>query len=244
MWKEFENRDELEKDVHVNETMTSNGDLKLEIRWLYERSDVAGLAVNEAINEDFNEVFETDDTFILDDATCILAPARLYSDPEIDPVHERQFLNHPVQSFLCRRFWSTNRRSLIPCGDLSGRFARAILYSKVLPPSYTSKKLNEGRPREADSTINGSTALEAHTWKEAMRNVIEKLSLKDASKGAYNRGETLVGREQELAKLLSFFRDAIRGLPGPGGIRSSIFLAGPPGGKNGCFIAFSFKDTF
>ena len=46
---------------------------------------------------------------------------------------------------------------------------------------------------------------------------------------AYVDGDSLIGREKELQKLLSFFRSAIRGDPGSGGVKSSMFIAGPPG---------------
>jgi hypothetical protein len=64
-----------------------------------------------------------------------------------------------------------------------------------------------------------------------MVNLQRKLTLKDASKLAYEKGEALIGREKELSDLLTFFRAAIRGDPGVGGVKSSLICAGPPGGK-------------
>ena len=62
-----------------------------------------------------------------------------------------------------------------------------------------------------------------------MANLICKLSLKDASKNAYESGKALVGREKELSQLLSFFRAAFREDHRSEGYKSSMFLAGPPG---------------
>jgi len=66
-------------------------------------------------------------------------------------------------------------------------------------------------------------------WKDSMANLICKLSLKDASKNAYESGKALVGREKELSQLLSFFRAAFREDHRSEGYKSSMFLAGPPG---------------
>lgn len=203
--------------------------LKAEIRWFYERSDVAGVSGVESGSES-NEVFETDDTVVLDDLTTILAPACLYSNPDDDLLDSRKFLNLPIQTFLCRRFWSTNRRSLIPCGDLAGRESRARLYSQVIPSSFPTKASRSDDVLGKFNSVADATRIsERPGWTDAVREVIAKLSLKETSKGAYDRGETLIGRENEMTQLLSFFRAAIRGLPGPGGVRSSIFLAGAPG---------------
>jgi len=67
------------------------------------------------------------------------------------------------------------------------------------------------------------------TWTESMARIIGKLTLKDASRGAYEDGTSLIGRERELHKLLTFFRAAVRGDAGTGGVKSSMFIAGPPG---------------
>ena len=225
IWKEYETRDELEKEIHTN-AAKSKAKLKAEIRWFYERQDVAGLSGGES-NGDSNEVFETDDTFVLDDLTTIVAPAGLYANHETELPDSRKFLNFPIQTFLCHRFWSTSRRSLIPCGDLSSRESRARLYSQVIPRSFPTKISNNNGIDKPHG--EKGTNYTHRTWAEAVQEVIAKLSLKATSKGAYDGGEALTGREKEMTELLSFFRAAIRGLPGPGGVRSSIFLAGAPG---------------
>jgi hypothetical protein len=234
IWKQFENRDDLEKDSHSTDRGNSN-DLQVEIRWFYERHDVVGQsgAVSE-VNRD--EIFETDDVFILDDLTTILAPASLHSDTNYGQ-NEGKNSDFPFQNFVCRRFWSTNRKSLIPCGDLSGREKRARMYSQVIPKAYSlASELSIPPSTGAKPPVYKMfTTRTRGDWSESVKRIIAKLNLKEASKGAYDRGETLIGREKELSQLLSFFRAAIRGQPGPGGIRSSIFLAGAPGvGKTAC----------
>lgn len=200
----------------------------MELRWFYSREDLRGLSGN-AVTSISNEVFETDDVFELNDLTTILAPANLYADPE-HPPPEQTFNDAPVQNFICRRFWSINRKSLVPCGGLEGRRMRAQLYSKNLPQNIAIPE-KESLPVAPNAT-----------WRQSIRNVLTNLSLKEASRGVYERGDALVGRETELSLLLSFFRAAIRGEPGPGGVRSSIFLAGPPGvGKTACVRAAMAK---
>ena len=130
-----------------------------------------------------------------------------------------------IQSFVCRRFWSTTRKALIPCGNLGGRQKRGWLYSKVLPEEIQQKATTAGRVSR-DIIIEETASL---TWTESMARIIGKLTLKDASRGTYEDGTSLIGRERELHKLLTFFRAAVRGDAGTGGVKSSMFIAGPPG---------------
>jgi origin recognition complex subunit 1 len=234
IWKEFTSRDKLEKVANGGNTNPcSEGSWKVEIRWFYERHEL-NVGV-EVLEEEMvgNEVFETDDVTVLDDVSAILAPTTLYSDAT--SIHRKEkdyFRGHPVPVFLCHRFWSIQRKSLIPCGDLSGREQRSQLYSRIIPKGYPSiEAMDTTDPHQGHK----SSADSESKWDDAVKKVIATLNLKEASKGAYNHGETLVGREKELAQLLSFFRAAIHGQPGPGGIRSSMFLAGAPGvGKTAC----------
>ncbi len=204
--------------------------LKVEIRWYYERHDVIGAEADIS----YGEVFETDDVMILDDVTAILAPAKVCSERN-DFSDSEEPMNLQLPAFVCRRFWSMNRKSLIPCGDLSGREKRARLYSQNIPKGYpstdsTSRMMSNHPSHVCQPRVNAEVK-----WADSVRNVIAKLNLKEASKEVYDRGETLVGREKELSQLFSFFRAAIHGQAGPGGIRSSIFLAGAPGvGKTAC----------
>lgn len=128
--------------------------------------------------------------------------------------------NGDVQYFLCTRFWSTKRRSLIPCSGLSGRIKRGLFYSTL------------GLEQDLTQTFSFSSdfaSLNTTNWKDSMSNLICKLTLKDASKDAYESGKALVGREKELTQLLSFLRGAFFQDHRSAGYKSSMFVAGPPG---------------
>jgi hypothetical protein len=214
----------MEKDRQITGA-EGNGTppIEVEIRWLYERHDLQGnRTLTLESSEDFEEVFESDHLDVIQGGD-ILCPAMLRDDTK-DLVQSRKFKGLPIHKYLCRRFWSTTRKSLIPCGKLEGRQRRGWLYSRYFPEEAQEKY----------ATLNASSAGWSNkqtklTWQESMGRIIGKLTLQDASKGAYERGETLIGREMELGQLLSFFRDAIRGTAGTGGCKSSLFLAGPPG---------------
>jgi hypothetical protein len=223
IWKRSPSTDELEKELHS--VGGTSGKIFVEIRWFYEQCEIVGFHQKGSL-EDSDELFETDHLDVIDASTSILAPANIKSDPE--SLAESPSIDcSSVQPFFCRRFWSTTRKSLIPCGGQAGRQKRAWLYSKHLTVEMQRKVETPNRPL---SIIHQTPATGIKTeWRNSFEHVIRKMTLKEASKGAYERGETLVGREKELQQLLSFFRSAIRGEAGPGGLKSSIFLAGPPG---------------
>eukprot|EP00980_Cylindrotheca_fusiformis_P003743 scaffold831_cov109-Cylindrotheca_fusiformis.AAC.5 len=232
IWKNFSTLDEMEQDGQVAGPK-GNGTqpIDVEVRWLYERHDFQGsytLTVEPV--EDCEEVFESDHVDVIQGGD-ILCPAVICRDPA-DLEQDEEFVGIPVHKYLCRRFWSTTRKSLIACGSHEGRQKRGWLYSRHFPVEAQEKFTSMNSPGDV------STKQEKLTWQESMDRIIGKLSLQDASKGAYERGETLIGREKELDQLLSFFRNAIRGTGGTGGSKSSLFLAGPPGvGKTACVRA-------
>ncbi len=68
----------------------------------------------------FDEVLESDHVDVVDAAKSIIAPAMLHGN--VKPiVTTESFMDTPIQQLVCRRFWSTSRKSLIPCGRLEGR---------------------------------------------------------------------------------------------------------------------------
>lgn len=225
IWKTFSSLDEMEKDRQVGGA-NGNGTppVEVEIRWMYERHDFQGSGtLTLESSEEVEEVFESDHVDVIQGGD-ILRPATVRADPKMF-VQNEKFLGIPVHKYICRRFWSTTRKSLIPCGNLEGRQNRGWLYSRNFPPEVQTKFSNLLMSPAATSNKSQTKM----TWKEAMDRIIGKLSLQDASKGAYEKGETMIGREKELDQLLAFFRDAMRGTAGTGGSKSSLFLAGPPG---------------
>jgi hypothetical protein len=173
---------------------------------------------------DLQEVLETDE---MEEVTAaqLLAPVAIHADPNTSSRSQSR-LGMPIQDFYCGRFWSVDRKSLIPCGGTEGMEKRGRLYSK-----YLHKEMFSNTAEAGSSSANGklSELDQRAPWKDSFSRVIKRLTLKDASTAAYEHGEGLVGREKELGKLESFLRAAIRGNAATGDIRSSIFLAGPPG---------------
>eukprot|EP00934_Nitzschia_sp_Nitz4_P007531 Nitzschia sp. Nitz4//scaffold141_size107518//40742//44248//NITZ4_004275-RA/size107518-augustus-gene-0.93-mRNA-1//-1//CDS//3329536285//7521//frame0 len=228
MWEQFESTDSLENATRGQ----GLSHVRLEIRWFYNVDDIA-LAVSKSVGVAPHEVFETDDVFVLDNVDELLAPAGLVdtaSSPSSVPLEG----DIHVHKFLCQRFWSTKRNTFVPCGELSGRVKRARLYSKECQV-FNKGDANTGGPGKADAQCKEA---DPQRWKQAFRDVIANLNLKEASTGVYERGDSLVGREAEMSRLLSLFRAALKGDDGPGQVRSSFFLAGPPGGgKTACVRA-------
>lgn len=228
IFKSLSSREALDQFLKP-ETNSHDNKYDIEIRWFYERQDIS-MASNLCHLEDpgeLVEVFETDHVQTMDAGTSVLAHAKLVESDTIDVENS----DPKKLSFVCKRFWSTQRRSLIPCSGLDGRERRSMMYSKCLPPDLRGiSSSHRNSQHQSVQSIPG--------WKESMANVIGKLTLKNASRNAYEEGADLVGREAELEKLISFVESALRGDPGKGGVKSSMFLAGPPGvGKTACVRA-------
>ncbi|KAL3919183.1 MAG: hypothetical protein SGILL_003883, partial [Bacillariaceae sp.] len=213
-----------------NHSSKSSGKMRVEIRWFYERHDISNTVDQNNDDQEgiCGEVFETDQTHIvLDPGNTILSTVKLVASK--NEANESKDENGQ-QVFLCSRFWSTKRKSLIPCSGLEGRTKRAPLYSKCLP--------SDDNAQSATRFVSIGSKKVNKSWKEAMAGLQRKLTLKDASKHAYRRGDALVGRENEMSEILKFFRSAIRGDAGVGGVKSSMICAGPPGGgKTACVHA-------
>jgi Cdc6-like AAA superfamily ATPase len=206
----------------------------VEVRWFYGRNQIAGVTGN-GLTGGMEEVFETDELDVVT-SDSILFPVVLHSDPN-SAQRSQQRLGMPVKDFYCGRFWSLVRKSLIPRGNMDGTKKRGQLYSNFLSKEiFESSNAVLGSIPSKDPSIGGSESPVA--WKSAFTRVIKKLTLKDASTEAYDHGAGLIGRENELSSIVSFLRGAIRGDAVIGGVKSSIFIAGPPGvGKTACVRA-------
>lgn len=215
IFEKFESKDEMDRAQESNPKRSRTENLKIEIRWFYERHDIS-MSVSASENQtEVTEVFETDHCQVLDANTAILGHVQLVEYPA-------DVNNDGKYYFLCTRFWSTKRRTLIPCSGLEGRMKRGMIYSTL-----------GSRDDIGDASVlrNGVSSSNKNftNWKNSMGNLISKLTLKDASKNAYAIGEALVGREKELSQLLSFLRGAFFDDRRSTGYKSSMFLAGPPG---------------
>jgi origin recognition complex subunit 1 len=67
---------------------------------------------------------------------------------------------------------------------------------------------------------------------DSFKQVIEKMSLTDASKEGYQDGAALIGRDKERREITKFLRGGITGRLED---KASLFIGGPPGvGKTAC----------
>lgn len=229
IWEEFSSADEQRKSQDLYSTSGNETRIvKVEIRWFYEQTHLAGFAPSNTTIPS-GEVFETDHVDTIDPIESLLMPAMLLSPDDWPHRQPEMFGGMPVPQFVCSRFWSTTRKSLVPCGDLSSRKGRGRLYSKVLPEVSTTAKSTNQRRSSNDVAKPSPMGQSSLAWKSSVRRIINKFSLKDASKGVYQGDAVLVQREKEYDRLCRFLRTAIMGEAGPGGAKSSMLLAGPPG---------------
>ena len=211
--------------------------MMVECRWFYRKKEVPGFA-NEGGKafdgsvDEYEEVFESDHIEDLP-ATSLLAPAILHScAARTDTCHFDKGM--PVLRFHCRRFWSVVRRSLVPCGGLDLRVTRGRSRSRYVREDAVLRELMcpSCGPKQAAEAI--MTSVKQGRWKEAFQNVIQKLSLTDASKESSE--SFMIGRDKEQKEIRSFLKEAICG--GSDETGSSMFVAGPPGvGKTACIRA-------
>jgi hypothetical protein len=228
MWREFDSEEDLNASTGslLPGLDNSSYSLKIEIRWFSRREDILSYSDDAASSSLFEEVFETDETEIVD-ASRLLSPAVLHDNPSKASASSGNLLVNgvPVPEFYCGKFWSIQRRSLIPCGGITGMTKRGRLYSKCLTNDMFPA-LPKSHFAENDNLLG---TIHDTSWKKDFESVIKNLTLKNSSTSSYIQGEGLVGREQELAKIISFLRAAIRGDATTGDVKTSIFLAGPPG---------------
>ena len=213
IFEKFDSKNEFDQKQKSNIVESRQKSLKVEIRWFYERQDISMSVSAEDDQSALIEVFETDHCQVVD-ADAVLGHIQLVENTA-DAKHDG------IDHFLCKRFWSTKRRTLIPCSGLEGRAKRGMMYSVHGSKDDIDKSLpiqNESASRKL-----------SENWKDSMANLVSKLTLKDASKNAYAKGEALVGRERELSQLLTFLRGAFFEDRKSAGYKSSMFLAGPPG---------------
>ena len=217
IFNEFVSQGELDYGVKLHSLKKIKHSVKVEVRWFYQRKDIMAAPLTEE-SAKVIEIFETDLCQVLDAGTDIIGYTKLVEKSYIDDSKKIDDESYLLPHFFCERFWSIKRRSLIPCGDATGRKERGLLHSKYLNKALRSRnEMNESR----DTSTN---------WKGSMVKLINKLTLKDASKNAYNSGKSsLVGRENEISYILNFFRAAFHKEQKNERIKATLFLAGPPG---------------
>lgn len=206
---------------------TRLGDAELEIRWFYRPSELPKHQTSTRHKKaelQCEEIFESD-LYDVIPASCIWAPTRLHSEQrEVTPGLE--YLGMPMVEFFCRQSWSVVRRCRMPLNRIDHRAERGRESSPTIR-NNPSLKLLLGRTSTPES---GALADQTSPkdWRKAFKDVIEKLSLTDASKETSNNLSAIIGRKKEKNDLHVFIRDAVEGCS-ISGKHPSLFLAGPPG---------------
>jgi hypothetical protein len=218
----------------------------IEVRWYYRHDELLtgsrSQRKNPVVSVALEEVFESDHVENDLEAATILAPAKVHSSQSWRGAPET-FLGMPVVQVYCCRFWSLHRKSIVPCGDSSGRVERGRMLSRyfgkdrTLRASFDEHMRPDAVEADTDSVHDSAGREEAPEWRRPFLEVIKRLSLTDAADETANRGDKLPGREKEMEKIMSFLRSAICGqstsedleLDDAGSPKCSMFVAGPPG---------------
>lgn len=202
-------------------------DYRLEIRWFFRTGEIPGATrpspsgVGSLVCE---EIYESD---LYDEvcASCVWAPTCLYDKPK-DVTSGLTRFGLPVLEFFCRQSWSATHKCLMPIDNIQRRVNRGREKSpmaKKNPPLGFAFASAFTPVVVGPSNGNGSAEC-----MEAFQDVVDKLSLTDASKEAYKNISAIVGRSNEKKELALFIRDAVQGRSASGK-RPSLFVAGPPG---------------
>ncbi|KAL7548090.1 hypothetical protein ACHAWF_011377 [Thalassiosira exigua] len=207
------------------------GEIMVEVRWFYRPHEIPGSGKKKpgpAADGELEEVFETDHVGAFH-ADCILSPVRLH-DSNQSMNAPNTILGMPCIHYRCSRFWSIHRRSYMPTSSLSNRVSRGRMHSAhraaLTRLPNASSVANEAPPNQHRDK----------SWREAMQEAIQQLTLAEAAQDVQEKGMVLSCREKERDQIASFLRKAIRGSGSRGSeeeesmsLKSSMFIAGPPG---------------
>ena len=266
IWKQHRFKEDVAKLKDEAPSEDSDGDaasrryeMRMEVRWLYRQHEMPGSArqtFSAAKSGGLEEVIETDDTLDCP-AAALLAPVKLYASSVPCDVPTIDALGMPIMSYQCHRFWSIHRKSLMPSGSIKGRVERGRMYSSyfgkdaLLKASLDKVLGGNGDDSAAKAAASASKTNSKAQLKSNFREAISRLSLSDASADAQIRGMELTGRKKELNQIKDFLRSAIQGAKNEfkahdgteieSSVKSSIFIAGPPGtGKVSIFLIANF----
>jgi origin recognition complex subunit 1 len=251
IWREYDSVDEMNKSKRKRNACAAQDDVKIELRWFYRKGELPGAAKTVTVSEnatkhlEYEEIFETD---LMDhcDATSLLSPAKLHESAKRCGLSKMQ-QGMPLIDVHCCQFFSIHRKALLPIGGMSGRIERGRMHSKyfgkggVLNLAWNDFKNDGTTENKAIPSIHAP-----QKWKQAFKEVIERLGLSAASDDASVQGIQLTGREAEQEKIMTFLRSRIAGsveeedddddsedddesAQSHVAINASLFIAGPPG---------------
>lgn len=196
--------------------------VELEVRWYYRAPEIKGgtKLTAEAAKNCCEELFESDHYDIIP-ASAVMFPTKIHEKAITLGKHSFH-LGMPVVEFFCYRFWSPHRKSLVPLeSSEEARMKRARQYSPLFQ--------HDAGLRDAVATKFGlvmdSSIRINKGWRSSFQDVIQKLSLTDASKEGFKSSKAIVGRDKEMKHILSFLQTALSGSSKEG--HRSLFIAGP-----------------
>jgi hypothetical protein len=206
----------------------------LEVRWLYRMEDIPGFAHSKAktkagSEDSLEELFETDDVEVFS-ANTLLGPVSLHSESRPLLPMAPSYQGMPLVHFLCHRFWTLHRKTLMPIGSAETRIQRGMMYSKFLGRGFAIRASFEEATGNGDSSLVVNSATD---WKTQFHNTIAQLNLAEAS--AVDSGTEVIGRETQQAQIKSFLSSAVKGVNAKDltDVRNSnvfaLFIGGPPG---------------
>mmetsp|Transcript_14228 Transcript_14228/g.26682 ORF Transcript_14228/g.26682 Transcript_14228/m.26682 type:complete len:776 (-) Transcript_14228:2176-4503(-) len=223
----------------------SHGQFHLELRWFYRLKDIPGfknmksgkkngLAKSHSNDNALEEVFETDDVDVFS-ADTLLGPIALHSDPNKE--HPKiTFENRmPLAHFVCYRFWTIFRKTLMPAGSSDTRLQRSMMYSNYLGKGSATRVSYEEATggMKKMSYPNNSDRVDIN-WMAEFTNTVSKLNLAESS--SVNHGVAdVIGRETQQSQIKKFLYSALKivnyheSLDQSASKSFSLFIAGPPG---------------
>lgn len=233
--REAEMLKKTSNDEVVDTASKEYSQFQLELRWLYRVEDIPGFAHSkskaEAESEDsLVELFETDDVDVFP-ANTLLGPVTVHSEATPSPLLASLHQGMPLVHFLCHRFWTLHRKTLMPIGSAETRFQRGMMYSKFLGRGSAIRASFEEAIGNRDSSVGLNIA--SGDWKARFHDAISKLSLAEAS--AVESGVEVIGREAQQRQIKSFLHSAVKGvnMKDMTDVRNSnmfaLFIGGPPG---------------
>jgi len=219
------------KDVAEGTASKEYSQFQLELRWLYRMEDIPGFAHSKSEAEDsLVELFETDDVDVFP-ANTLLGPVTVHSEAAPSTPLASFHQGMPLVHFLCHRFWTLHRKTLMPIGSAETRFQRGMMYSKFLGRGSAIRASFEQATGNTDTSVGLN--ITSSDWKARFHDTISKLSLAEAS--AVESGVEVIGREAQQTQIKSFLHSAVKGvnMKDMTDVRNSnvfaLFIGGPPG---------------
>ena len=184
------------------------GRFSMEIRWLYRKTDIPGLAKVKSLMKAANgteEVFETD---CVDEVeiSSLLGRVALFSYPNDERQNITLCSGLPVINFFCHQFFSVQRKSLMAIGSAENRVQRGMLYSKYMGRDSAIRAAHEKINPNSDKFVG---LHKKDDWKQLFQDTFAKLTLAESSAIGGQDEHKIIGREKERHQISQFLTASI-----------------------------------